>query len=324
MQFFQIRIVGWGRRLMALFMLAGLAACAGTETTKVSDAAFTVDYGVLVMAHGGSAEWNAAVERSVAAMKKEFPVQVAFGMADAGSLERAVRQLEQAGVRHVGVVRLFISGESWYERTQQILGNQAGAPDKATAMRDQTGHAMPGMAMGFWRIDTDLEFHLSAQGLADAEEMDEVVLNRIRALSDQPSREVAVVLAHGPGDDAENRRWINKISARTELARQRLGLTDIRVFTLREDWQDKREDAERQIRDYIRQASAQGNTVLVVPYRVMGFGPYHEVLAGLDYRADETGLVPHANVGQWLTNQAMELRLEAQQHQRELLAAGIR
>lgn len=322
MQTMQNTVAVWKHSLLGLCLGALLVACAGSTRQFESGAAPTVDYGVLIMAHGGSAEWNAAVQQAAASMSNEFPVQVAFGMADAGSLERAVRNLEQAGVRHVGVVRLFISGESWYERTQQILGNQTGAPDKATAMREHAGHTMPGMPMGFWRIDTDLEFYLSDEGLADAEEMDQVVLSRIRALSRDPDREVAVVLAHGPGDDGENQRWIAKISERTRLAAQQLGLSDIRVFTLREDWQDKREAAEREIRDYVQQAKREDKTVLVVPYRVMGFGPYHEVLAGLDYRADETGLVPHANVNAWLLDQARALRVEAQRHQRELLAAG--
>lgn len=298
-----------------------LNAC-GSLQSGDEVAATPVDYGVLVMAHGGGAQWNAAVEAAIGDLESQYPVALAFGMADAGSLERAVRQLEAQGVRHVGVVRLFISGESWYERTQQILGNQSGAPDKARALAEQANLPPMAMPMGFWEIETDLEFHLSQEGLADAEEMDQVLVSRIAALSENPANEVVVVLAHGPGDDAENQRWINKISERTRQAHQQLALSDVRVFTLREDWEDKRVAAEQQIRSFMEQASARGQDVIVVPYRVMGFGPYHEVLAGLDYRADETGLVPHENVDQWLVNQARELEAVSREHHLELLASS--
>ncbi|GIS51092.1 MAG: hypothetical protein Ct9H90mP25_5260 [Gammaproteobacteria bacterium] len=80
------------------------------------------NFGLLLMAHGGTEEWNEAVLQATAEVTSKYPVEVAFGMADAGSLERSVRRLEKLGVKDVGVVRMFVSGESWYERTQQILG----------------------------------------------------------------------------------------------------------------------------------------------------------------------------------------------------------
>jgi sirohydrochlorin ferrochelatase len=300
-------------------LLAGCASSASNSDTTGSE---PVEFGVLVMAHGGGEEWDAAVESSLAQLEARYPVAAAFGMADAGSMERAVRELEAAGVDHVGVVRMFISGESWYERTEQILGLNDGAPSKAEAMAKMASEPERRMPMGFWQIDTDLEFHLSEEGLADAEEMDQVLLTRIRNLSQNPAEETVMVLAHGPGDDAENARWIARISERAELARKQLGVADISVFTLREDWEDKREQAEQQIRSYVQQASASGKTTLVVPYRVMGFGPYHGVLSGLDYRADETGLVPHDNVGLWLMNQAGDLQQRANRKQRRVMASS--
>jgi sirohydrochlorin cobaltochelatase len=80
------------------------------------------------MAHGGSPEWNQTVLQAVEPLRGRYPVEVAFGMADACSLQESVRALEEKGVRKVGVVRLFVSGESWYERTEQILGLRDGAP----------------------------------------------------------------------------------------------------------------------------------------------------------------------------------------------------
>lgn len=312
------------KTLQALCMLMLLSSCgASSEMTAIESGGMDsgpVNFGVLVMAHGGGDLWNAAVAESVDDLRRRFPVEVAFGMADAGSLELAVRRLEAQGAEHVGVVRMFISGESWFERTEQILGLREGAPGKDEWEAGAKGRGDRPMAMGFWRIETDLNFHLSQDGLADADEMDAVLLSRMTSLAVDPENEVAVVLAHGPAEDSENQRWINKIRDRTRLAASTLGLHEVRVFTLREDWREKRQEAEQQIRAYVQQAQAAGREVLVVPYRVQGFGPYAEVLSGLEYRADQLGLLPHDNVGLWISNQANALHQEATEHHLKLLA----
>ncbi|MCG8414904.1 MAG: hypothetical protein MI746_11860 [Pseudomonadales bacterium] len=299
-----------------------LTACS-TVSEQAADQGLSstaANYGLLLMAHGGTSNWNAAVLDSVDQLRGLFPVEVAFGMADAGSLERSVRSLEQQGVEHVGVVRLFISGESWLERTRQILGMEAGAPSKAEWNASSADRPPMHMPMGFWQIETDLSFHLSEEGLAEADEMDGVLLNRLARLSENPGKEVALVLAHGPADDAEDQRWVSKISERTQFAKKQLGLHDVKVFTLREDWAPKRKEAESRIRAYVEQMQNQGFSVLVVPYRVQGFGPYAEVLAGLNYRADELGLLPHSNVDQWIRSQALLLEATATDHHRALVA----
>ena len=289
---------GFARLVSICTIALALSSCESIAVLEGPSPGEDFSFGVMVMAHGGSDEWNAHLVEAVEPLRANFPVEVAFGMADAGSMEAAVRRLESQGVRQVGVVRVFVSGESWYDRTLKILGLQSGAPTWAD--RDQTheGHAMY-MPMGFWRVDTELAFYVSLEGLADAVEMDEVLTARIRALSSDPANEVVAVIAHGPGDDAENQRWIEKITQRTTDAREQLGLRDIRVFTLREDWPEKRPAAEREIQDYIAQANAQGLISIVVPYRVQGFGPYEGVLSELDYRADKRGLLPHPNVRLW-------------------------
>jgi len=80
------------------------------------------------------------------------------------------------------------------------------------------------------------------------------------------------------------------------------------VQTLREDWSGKRKAAEKRIKSFVNQANAQQRTVIVVPFRVQGFGPYAKVLAGLDYQANEVGLIPHPNVTKWLARQIVELQ----------------
>ncbi len=295
-------------------LLFALASCASIPMAENENPVDEFSFGVLVMAHGGSDEWNRHLAAAAEPVRERYPTEIALGMADAGSIEDAVRRLESRGVNHVGVVRVFISGESWYERTLQILGLQDGAPPRPDPARLEEIRAGMRMPMGFWQVDTDLAFHVSVDGLADAGEIDAIMTSRIRDLSSDPANEVVAVIAHGAGDDAENRRWLDKIAERTRSAGEQLGLREIRVFALREDWPEKRIATEREIRNYIEQAHARTLTPIVVPFRLQGFGPYERVLAELDYRADGLGLLPHSNVALWISRQADRLESEAASH----------
>ena len=308
------RAAGASRMRGALLALAGaamLAACASappaTEAAAALPSAVTDQYGVLVMAHGGGDTWNSEVTQALAPLQAEFPMRIAFGMADAASLQAGVDALQRQGVKRIGVVRLFISGESWYQRTRQILGLEPGALPKPQA--DDAAHAQHGgHSMALWRLDTDASFAVSRDGLADAPEMGAVLVERARALSRDPGQEDVLVLAHGPEDDAENERWLARIDARANAVREALPFRRVQVMTLREDWPDKRAAATARIRSYVQRAASEGGRAIVIPFRVQGFGPYAEVLQGLDYVADGRGLVPDPEVTAWVRRQAETLR----------------
>lgn len=288
------------RAWMGAFAGAALL-CAGVAHSQTTH---QDDFGVLVMAHGGGPAWNGAVEGMLAPLQAEYPLEIAFGMADAASMQAAVTRLEQRGVRKIAVVRLFISGESWYERTEQILGVRAGAPERDPNSHD--GHS--GHSMALWRIETVSQFAVSAEGLADAPEMGAVLAERARALSQAPQRESVLILAHGPEDDDENAQWLRLIDARADAVREALPFRRVVVETLREDWPEKRAASEARIRAFVQEAAQADGRAIVIPYRVSGFGPYARVLDGLEYASDGQGLIPSAAVEQWVRRQIQELR----------------
>ena len=261
-------------------------------------------FGVLLMAHGGSSEWNEAVTSVASDIDALMPIEIAFGMADAGSIERAAQRLEDRGVTHAGVVRLFVSGASWLERTEMILGLKEGAPSKEKWAAEKATRSEMSMPMGFWHIESPIRFSLSKEGLANSEEMDIVIRDRIKSLSKNPQKETVMVIAHGTGNDEENSEWIRLISERTKLAKSELGIDQIKVFSLREDWMGKRAESEFEIRNFLQEAQKSANKVIVIPFRVQGFGPYQRVLADLTYNSDGLGLLPHPAVGDWIKNQA--------------------
>jgi sirohydrochlorin cobaltochelatase len=281
-----------------------LTGCASGPLAQRAD---PEKFGVVIMAHGGGKEWNQAVTLAAAPLKERYPTELAFGMADAASIQAAVQRLESQGVNRVAVVRLFISGESWKERTEQILGIAPGAPARPRPTAHDH-HGMHGHSMEFWKIQTRASFAVSEQGLGEAPEMGAVLADRAVTLSHAPEREDVLILAHGPETDEENARWIEQLQARAVAIKESRPFRRVQVETLREDWPDKRGEAEKRIREYVERAHAEAGTAIVIPFRVQGFGPYAEVLKDLEYASDGVGLLPHPNVSRWLQQQADTLR----------------
>ena len=294
-------------RLAAMAVLMAFAA-PRAQACEAAPQRAKDGFGVLVMAHGGNAEWNREVAAALAPIDCDYPLEIAWGMADAGSLQQGVDKLEARGATRIGVVRLFISGESWYERTRQILGLAPGAPARPAAAGHDAHDGHGGHGMAFWRLESKAQFAMSHQGLASAPEMGPVLAERARTLSRDPSSEDVLILAHGPGDDAENERWLAQIGEHAKTVRAALPFRRIQVETLREDWPDKRASSEARIRAFVERANKENGRAIVIPFRVQGFGPYDKVLDGLEYVSDGQGLVPHPQVAAWIRRQADELR----------------
>jgi hypothetical protein len=250
--------------------------------------------GILVMAHGGSEEWNQRIKEMVEPLRTKYPVEIAFGMARASTMAEGVKQLEAKGVEQIAVVRMFISGESFLDQTKYILG-----------LRDEKphGHFMEPPTV----IDTEAKILLSRDGVGDSELVDGILADRVQTLSQDPSKERILFIAHGPADDEENERWLTSMRARGQRIGKELNFSAVHFETLREDWPEKRKSAEARIRQVVEQGNKEGERVIVVPFRMAGIGPYRDVLEGLDYVADEKGLCPHPNITKWIEQTAIEL-----------------
>jgi len=48
--------------------------------------------------------------------------------------------------------------------------------------------------------------------------------------------------------------------------------------------------------------------VIIIPFRLFGFGPYADVFEGLSYRADSLGLLPDQRVTDWIRSQYMSTK----------------
>lgn len=303
------------RSLLVLGVLIVCAACSSASRTPAAMAAHPVDakIGLMLMAHGGDDAWNRTVLDAVEPIQNDMPVEVAFGMAAAETIQQSAEKLERRGAKRIVVVRLFISGDSFVDRTEQILGLKPGAsprpPNAARAVHAHASHDMASMPL--WRIDSHAEFVLTREGLMDADSMGEILAERTSALSRRPALESVLVIGHGPESEVENERWLARMNQLADAIRKRAPFRNVRVETLREDWPERRKDAEARIRSYVERASADGGKAIVIPFRVAGFGPYANVLGELDYVADKKGLLPSRQVTAWIRDQAKNAALRA-------------
>jgi len=255
--------------------------------------------GVLVMAHGGTLQWDADVRDAVASLGTEVPVEIAFGMADRASLQGAVAGLEARGVERIAVVRLFISRRSFLHQTEYLLGLRPDAPARFV------GHAGHGDRSPPAVVRRRADVRVSRHGLAESPIIGTILRQRVAALSRDPRAESVLVVGHGAGDDEENAEVLGALDAALDSIRAAGPFRAVMGETLREDWPEKRAEAEQRIRQFVADGAA-GGQVLVVPFRLSGFGPYGRVLAGLTYRADSTGLLPHPRLTRWIRDAAAE------------------
>ncbi len=247
------------------------------------------------MAHGGSEDWNTAVKQSVAKLGPEVPMAIAFGMADPRTMAAAVDSLLNRGVDRITVVRLFLSHQSFLEATEYILG-----------LSDSRPHS--GMHEVHMRqLGIPVPVRLSREGLLDAPEMGGVLRDRALALKTPDSLSSVLFLAHGAGSEVENDGWLERMDRLADSTRATGAFTSVAVETLREDWDVPRAEAEARIRAWVMSEGELGREVIVVPVRLAGFGPYAEVLEGLEYKSDGTGLVPDDRIGDWVARQAKAL-----------------
>lgn len=251
--------------------------------------------GVLVMAHGGGAEWNAAVAQAVAPLRDRIPLALALGMADPRTLQAGLDSLAARGARDVAVVRLFLSGASFLHQTQYLFGMRSDPPPWG-----MIGHRMTDGA-DLRPLTTDARIFLDLEGLAGSRAANGIMAERAEAAA--PERDAGVLLvAHGMGAEDENDRLLALMERSVQVLRT-VGHPEVRAATLREDWARARAVAEDDMRAAVDEMRERHGRVVVLPYRLYGFGPYADVLEGLAYE-NGPALLPHPLVTDWIVERA--------------------
>ena len=244
------------------------------------------EIGLILVPHGSDHNWNEAMRAAMAPIREKYVTEEAFSMVDPFVVERAVRRLEAKGVKAAVLLRIFSLESSFRDQAEYVLG-----------LREEYRgpHAE--------RIASHLRF-ATRGGLEAHPLLAEAMLARAREISEDPSKETVVLVAHGTGGDAADAHWMRNLETiadhiRTRSREEGRAFRDVRFHTWREDWPDKREASVRAIRGMVEEAGRDGGTALVIPVRTIDRGPEADFLEGLTYRHG-TGFAPHPGFVQWL------------------------
>jgi len=254
--------------------------------------------GVLVIAHGGTNRWDGMVRKAVRDASLDFSHEVVLGMGmhahEVRQLQQLVNRLERRGISRIVVVPLLISSYSEVFRQYEYLFGLRKEPEW-----EEAGEPL------------DLEVPVvMGRALDDTPVVAQILLDRARELSRNPKEETVVIVAHGPNGDGDNGQWLAAMQKLGEWVQQVGGFREVRSFTIRDDAEKPiRDQAIRQLREAVQNASQQGR-VLVVPLLLARGGVERKIpgmLAGLSYAWKGHTLLPHPKLVQWIADQATEL-----------------
>ena len=273
--------------------------------------------GILLLAHGGRADWNQEVLALAARVDSSVPVEVAFGMANKRTIEDALDRLAERDVTSIVAVPLFISSHSSVMRaTEYLLGSRDEAPPQMEAFarmgarRDAEGGS--GSDPDFdWTAPVETTTPISVGRALDGHALvAEILISRALEVSEAPEGEVVVVVAHGPSSEEDNELWLENMSILVEGMRPRTRFSRIEHLTVRDDASEPvREHATEELRAVVEDAVDDGKSVLIVPL-LLSYGGIEagirRRLEGLPYRMALQALLPDERLSEWVLMQAVE------------------
>ncbi|HTV00709.1 MAG TPA: CbiX/SirB N-terminal domain-containing protein [Luteitalea sp.] len=313
----------------SLFVLAALVTgLAGAPAVHAQ----TPSTGILLLAHGGRAEWNDRVTALAASIDADQPVEVAFGMATRPNIQAAVDRLVARKVTRIVAVPLFISSHSSVVTSTAYLLRLRKDMPKDLAMfarmsHGPQGHAAPAAGAPATAAAPATDPHAGHHGAAaaavdgttpivtpvpvtmtaalDAHPLvGEIIAARAAALSSAPASEAIVIVAHGPVTDADNNRWLANMAVIAQQVSTTKPYAAVEYLTVRDDApKPQRDAATAEFRALVQKHLTGGHRVLIVPL-LLSFGGIEQGvrkrLDGLDYTMADRGLMPDERLAQWV------------------------
>jgi sirohydrochlorin cobaltochelatase len=312
------------RRIASVTIAAILALIAAPSafSQAVYPANASGQIGILLLAHGGSKEWNANVQAIAADVDKSQPTEVALGMADRSTMQAGIDKLTARGAKQIVAVPLFISSHSSViESTRFLLGLRSDAPpdladfalmDMGNMSHDHAGHGDTPTASKGAAADaqdkTRPVTHAVPVRMSPALDrhaiLASILADRAVAISHNPAKEVVVLVAHGPNEDQENALWLADLSAVAKLIAAKSPYARIEVATVRDDAEPAvRDQATANLRNIATSAYHESLRVLIVPVLLSYGGIENGIrkrLDGLDHVMSPAGLLPDPRIVDWI------------------------
>ena len=295
-------------RVVLCVVMAGWSTAAFAQSPAKS--------GVLLLAHGGSAQWNERVADVAKAVDGSMPTEVAFGMASRASIQSAVDKLAARGVTEIVAVPLFVSSHSSViTSTEFLLGLRNDAPKDlaifakmnhashgAPAAADHSAHGVPAVDPAS-PVTTTLKIRMTP-ALNRHPLIGAIVADRAKSISTTPEKEAVILVAHGPVPDEDNRRWLDDMGVLAEQTKASATYASVDYMTVRDDaGPAMREAATKELREKVQAQVALGRRVLIVPH-LMSFGGIEQGvrkrLEGLEYTMTDRALMPDDRIVEWV------------------------
>lgn len=279
------------------------ASCAAVLTMVAPAGAQTV--GTIVVAHGGSAEWNAPVLRIAQEARTGGPVEVALLMGEFAPQHRfqdAAARLVERGAERIVVVPLLASSHSGhYDQIRYLAG-------ELDSLSETMMHHLH-MA-GIERPDVDVPIVVTPSIDASMEIAD-ILAERALNLAEDPRQQALFIVGHGPNSAEDHAEWMANLRPVGDSVARATGFRDVKIGLVRDDAPDAvRAEAVRSVREIIElQHELTGRPVVVVPVLISkGYVSerLRRDLAGLDIAYDAEGLLPHPQLARWIERRVRE------------------
>ncbi|MFC4600333.1 sirohydrochlorin chelatase [Cohnella hongkongensis] len=263
--------------------------------------------GLLVISHGSRERgWVALVDETIERVRdeigNEMRVEAVFlELVEGRLIQDGIDRLRSEGVTEALALPLFVSSGSTHVNE---IGWALGAYPEPAAETD-----LKRFEVGSLHIDY-------GHPMGEAPEVDGIVLDNLRRLSDESSRESILLIGHGSEEAGFRESWERELSGIAERVREKGGYrsaaaalllpnqTEERIASIRRDRPDNR------ILVVGLFLSEGYFTRMVIPRHLERSGE----LAACRY--DGAALMPHPNVAAWVMRQAREwLSGRKRQHQ---------
>lgn len=290
-------------------IVAGLALCASptTASAQSADVATSSDrVGTIVVAHGGSREWNDHVRAVAAQARTGGPVEVSFLMGPEAATSRfqdVAAKLERAGVSRLVIVPLLVSSHSEHYEQVRYLAGATDSVDHALHAHMDHGGVEPA------RVGIPL---VVTPALDDSPVVARVLAERARAIATAPAEQALFLVAHGPTSAEDYARWMKNLRTVADTVQSLTGFRDVRVDMVRDDApKHVRAEAVRRVRELIDlQRQVTGRDVVVVPVLISKGRVSRETfmadLAGLPVTYTGEPLLPHPGLARWIETRVRE------------------
>jgi hypothetical protein len=274
--------------------------------------------GILLLAHGGAADWNERVAALARTIDEAQPVEIAFGMASRPAIQGAVDKLVARGVTSIVAVPLFISSHSSVvTSTAYLLGVRSEMPPELKtfakmnhgahgggAASGHEGHATATAPSDNTRPVTSPVPIRMTEALNHHELVGAILIDRAREMSATPEREAVIIVAHGPVPDDDNQRWLDDMAVLAKQMDVATSFAQIDVLTVRDDAPKPiRDAATAELRQLVAEQTKQGRRVLIVPL-LLSYGGIEkgirQRLEGLPYTMAANALIPDARIAEWV------------------------